>query len=73
MESAVTACCSVAEACGIAFDQYYVEVMSFLIKYLVMEVTKEYKQFKGQLIEAITIISITVSKELLLKFSDDLV
>ncbi len=61
MEAAVTACSSVAESCGEAFSPYYEETMQFLMKFLLQELPKEYKQFKGQLIETVTMISISVS------------
>jgi len=65
-ENAVTAISSIAESCKELFDEYFPEVCSILIEFLVQEVPKELKQFKGQLIEALTIISITVSKDVMM-------
>jgi len=68
MECSVTALSSIAESCKEHFDPYYEGLMQNLMKFLTMDLPKEYKQFKGQLIETITMISISVSKELLLKY-----
>ena len=43
--------------------------MEFLPSYL----EKEYKQFKGQLIETLTIIAITVTKGVMLPYSDKII
>ena len=73
MEASATDEQAVTESCGEAFSPYYEETMQFLMKYLIQEMPKEYKQFKGQLIETITMISISVSKELRTKYQSDLI
>lgn len=73
MESSVTAFSSVAESCGTSFDQYYEESLKILMKYLYIDYPKEYKQFKGQLIEAIVMISVHVSPEVIKKYQAEIV
>lgn len=73
MESSVTAFSSVAESCGTSFDKYYEESLKILMKYLYIDYPKEYKQFKGQLIEAIVMISVHVSPDVIKKYQADIV
>jgi hypothetical protein len=72
-ENAVTATSSIAESCGEGFKEFYPEVANILIEFLVTEVPKDLKQFKGQLIEALTIISISVEKEVMMPFSQKII
>jgi len=63
METSITACSSMAESLDKKFEEYYHEVMELLIPILVTTVDSNYKQFKGQLIEAITIMSVCVGMD----------
>jgi len=62
-ENAVTAISAIAEACDTEFKPYYPEVMQMLLTFATEQVDSSLKQFKGQLIEAITIISVCVGME----------
>lgn len=59
-ENATTALGTFVEKIGEDFAQYFQETISFLIQYLGQFSTKEYKQFRGQAIETITIIATAV-------------
>jgi len=56
-ENATTALGTFVEKIGEDFAQYFNETISFLIHYLGQFDGKAYKQFRGQAIETITIIS----------------
>ena len=62
-ENAVTALASLAEASKSNFDPFFEDSLRFLIGYLGQFNEPHYKQFKGQVIEAITIISSSVGLE----------
>jgi len=62
-ENAVTALASLAEAAKNNFDPFFEDSLRFLIGYLAAFNEPHYKQFKGQVIEAITIISSSVGLE----------
>jgi len=55
-ENAVSALATVAEKAGENFIPFFKDTIYFLIGYLNTFLTPEYKQFRGQVIEAITII-----------------
>lgn len=59
-ENAVTALASLAEAAKDHFAPYFEECLKFLCGFLVQFHEHAYKQFRGQVIEAITIISASV-------------
>lgn len=61
-ECAITAISALAEGCGEDFGEYYDESFKLLIEYLGQEVPSELKQYKGQLIETITIMSVSVGQ-----------
>ena len=62
-ENAVTALASLAEASKQGFEPYFDQCISFLCGYLQAFNEPVYKQFKGQVIEAVTIISASVGVE----------
>ena len=62
-ENAVTALASLAEAAKENFAQYFNECLGFLCQFLAGFNEPAYKQFKGQVIEAATIISASVGVE----------
>ena len=62
-ENATTALGTFVEKIGEDYAQYFQETISFLIQYLGQFSTKEYKQFRGQAIETITIIATAVGLE----------
>ena len=62
-ENAVTALASLAEAAKTNFIAFYDECLGFLCQYLGSFNEPVYKQFKGQVIEAVTIISASVGLE----------
>jgi hypothetical protein len=62
-ENAVTALASLAEAAKEKFIPYYDECLQFVLNFLLGFNEPCYKQFKGQVIEAITIISASVGVE----------
>ena len=62
-ENATTALGTFVEKIGEDYAQYFQETISFLIQYLGQFATKEYKQFRGQAIETITIIATAVGLE----------
>jgi len=62
-ENATTALGTFVEKIGEDFAQYFNETISFLIQYLGQFDGKDYKQFRGQAIETITIIATAVGLE----------
>ena len=72
-ECAITAISSVAEGCGEDFGEYYDETFKLLIGYLAEEVPTELKQYKGQLIETITIMSVSVGTQTFMPYAQQLV
>eukprot|EP00347_Sterkiella_histriomuscorum_P012526 403368238 len=62
-ENAVTALSSLAEATQDEFEPYFDQTMEFLSIYLGQYNEPIYKQFKGQLIEALSIIASSVSMD----------
>lgn len=62
-ENATTALGTFVEKIGVDYAQYFQETISFLIQYLGQFASKEYKQFRGQAIETITIIATAVGLE----------
>ena len=72
-ENAVSAISSVAESCGESFADYYQDTITKLLQFFDMDLDKNFKQFKGQLIEAITIISVTVGMDTFRQFSNDII
>jgi hypothetical protein len=63
-ENAVTALASLAESAKESFNPYFEEALKFLCGYLAAFNEPQYKQFKGQVIESITIIAASVGLEL---------
>jgi hypothetical protein len=55
-ENAVTALASTVEQAKEAFIPFFKETLAILVNQLQQYVSKEYKQFRGQVIEAVTII-----------------
>jgi hypothetical protein len=62
-ENAVTSLASLAEAGKENFSPYYAECVTYLLSILGGYNEPCYKQFKGQVIEAVTIISASVGLE----------
>ena len=62
-ENATTALGTVVEKIGEDFIPYFQETIQFLVTYLGQFCTNEYKQFRGQAIETITIICTAVGME----------
>lgn len=62
-ENATTALGTVVEKIGEDFIPYFQETITFLVTYLGQFCTAEYKQFRGQAIETITIICTAVGME----------
>ena len=62
-ENAATALATVVEQVGTDFTQYFEESLNFLLGALQEFSSIEYKQFRGQVIEAITIICAAVGEE----------
>lgn len=63
-ENAVTALASLAESAKESFNPYFEEALKFLCSFLAEFNEPHYKQFKGQVIEAITIIAASVGVEI---------
>lgn len=59
-ENATTALGTFVEKIGEEFVPYFTETMNFLTQYLSQFHSTEYKQFRGQAIETITIIATAV-------------
>jgi len=72
-ENAVTALATVVEQVKEAFNPYYKETTNILLTALANHQTKEYKQFRGQVIEAITIMSAAVSDAMFMEVADQVV
>lgn len=62
-ENAVAALSSLAESCKINFAPYYQQTMELLVGILTQNTDESLKQFKGQLIETVTIMSVCVGLE----------
>ena len=62
-ENAVTTLGTVVEKVGEDFIPYFSESIEFLLTYLAQFHQPEYKQFRGQVIESITIICSAVDME----------
>ena len=62
-ENAATALATLVEKVGEAFIPYFTDSLQFLINILSSHVSAEYKQLRGQVIEAITIICAAVGLE----------
>jgi importin-5 len=73
MENAVTWLATVAEASENRFQEYYEPVMKELSPYLQQDLGLKYYQFKGQLIESIVIISVSVGSDTFKPHADDLI
>ena len=63
-ENAVTALASLAEAAKESFNPFFEEALKFLCGYLAAFNEPHYKQFKGQVIESITIIAASVGLDM---------
>jgi hypothetical protein len=63
-ENAVTALASLAESAKEGFNPYFEEALKFLCGYLTSFHEAHYKQFRGQVIESITIIAASVGLDL---------
>lgn len=72
-ENAVTALASTVEQAKEAFIPFFKETVSILIQQLATYNTKEYKQFRGQVIEAVTIICAGVGEVAFLEMADQVV
>ena len=72
-ENAMACMSSTAEAAGEKFQAYYDELMPFLSECLRTFVQSEYKQFRGQTIECITMIGSSVGKEMFKKHVTDII
>lgn len=72
-ENAATALASTVEQAKEAFQPYFKETLYFLIGFLNQFYQPEYKQFRGQVIEAITIICAAVGDEFFLPFANDVI
>lgn len=63
-ENAVTALASLAESAKESFNPFFEEALKFLCNFLAAFNEPHYKQFRGQVIEAITIIAASVGVDL---------
>jgi hypothetical protein len=72
-ENASTALASTIEQAKEHFIPYFKETLQFLIRFLNEFSTPEYKQFRGQVIEAITIICAAVGETAFLEVADDVI
>jgi hypothetical protein len=72
-ENAVTCIATVAEAAEDKFQEFYEYTMKELSPYLVEKADLKYYQFKGQLIESIVLISVSVGKETFLPHAQELI
>ena len=72
-ENASTALGTLVEKVEGEFAPYFAETIQFLITYLNMFNTKEYKQFRGQAIETITIICSAVGLDAFRPVADSVV
>jgi mannitol-specific phosphotransferase system IIBC component len=69
-ENAVTALATVVEQTKELFIPFFKETVGLLITQLGQYTTKEYKQFRGQVIEAITIMCAGVGADAFMEISD---
>jgi len=72
-ENAATAMATVVEQVGEEFIPYYQETLQFMLNGLSEYHQPEYKQFRGQVIEAITIICAAVGKVAFAPTSNDVI
>jgi hypothetical protein len=72
-ENAATALASTVEQAKEHFIPYFKQTLSFLIQFLHQFFQPEYKQFRGQVIEAITIICAAVGENPFLEVADDVI
>jgi vesicle coat complex subunit len=72
-ENAVTALAALAEAAKENFSKYFKDCIEFLTGYLMQFNDKAYKQFRGQVIEAITIIASSVGAETFKPYSPQVI
>lgn len=72
-ENATTALGSVVEKIGEEFTPYFQETIQFLTQYLGEFSAKEYKQFRGQAIETITVICSAVGMDAFRPVAGDVV
>jgi hypothetical protein len=72
-ENAATAMATVVEQVGEEFIPYYQETLQFMLNGLSEYHQPEYKQFRGQVIEAITIICAAVGKAAFAPTSNDVI
>jgi len=72
-ENAVTALAALAEAAKENFSKYFKDCIEFLTGYLLQFNEKAYKQFRGQVIEAITIIASSVGAETFKPYSPQVI
>ena len=73
MENAITCLSSVCESCKAEFAPFYPDAIKTLTEKLVEPMEPCFRQFKGQLIEAITIVSVTVGEEVFRPFADHVI
>jgi len=72
-ENAVTALATIVEQTKESFIPYFKETVGLLITQLNQYTSKEYKQFRGQVIEAITIMCAGVGAAPFMEVSDQVV
>lgn len=72
-ENAASALATIIEKAGEHFIPYFKETLYFLIGYLTEFYQNEYKQFRGQVIEAITIICAACGEEAFAAVSNDVI
>ena len=72
-ENASTALGTVVEKVGDSFTPYFNETIQFLVQYLGEFSAPEYKQFRGQVIESITIICSAVGLDAFRPVADNIV
>lgn len=72
-ENAVTALATIVETAKEAFIPFFKETVGVLIQSLNQHTSKEYKQFRGQVIEAITIMCAGVGEEPFAEIADSVV
>lgn len=72
-ENAITCLSTVAEAAEDKFQEYYELTMKELAPYLQEKLDLKYYQFKGQLIETVVIISVSVGLDIFLPHADELI
>jgi len=72
-ENSVTAFATTAVVIKEKFDQHFAETLDLLMKCLNENQEPVYKQFRAQVIEAITLISSSVSESIFLQHSDKVI